>query len=218
MRVNLYRIKGEEMNISTVFINALTLIAVLNPFGNVPLFIGMTEGMEREIRNKLFKMIAITGFFITWIFSLFGEFLMTNFYRINMNELKMAGGLILILMAIKNLIFSQNKRKRTENSLSPEEQIKQAVIPMAFPMMVGPGSLTTALIGRSEHGLLSNSFSILMAFILIYLVLMIGNYLERIFGKLVLYILSKVMQIFIMSIGFRIFFDGLSHVLGKMNF
>lgn len=206
------------MQISVIFINALTLIAVLNPFGNVPLFIGMTEGMEREIRNKLFKIIVLTGFFITWIFSLFGEFLMTNFYRIDMNELKMAGGLILILMAIKNLIFSQNKRKRSENTISPEEQIKQAVIPMAFPMMVGPGSLTTALIGRSENGLFSNSLSILAAFILIYLVLMIGNYLERIFGKLVLYILSKVMQIFIMSIGFRIFFDGLSHMLEKIKF
>ena len=197
------------MRVDAIFINALTLIAVLNPFGNVPLFIGMTEGMEKEIRNKLFKMIAITGFFITWIFSLFGEFLMTNFYKINMNELKMAGG----LMAIKNLIFSPQRKRTSEKQLSPDEQIKQAVIPMAFPMLVGPGSLTTALIGRSENGLTSNSFSILVAFIIIYLVLMVGNYLERIFGKLVLYILSKVMQIFIMSIGFRIFFDGLSHMI-----
>ena len=132
---------------------------------------------------------------------------------INMNELKMAGGLILILMAIKNLIFSPQKKRASEKQLTPEDQIKQAVIPMAFPMLVGPGSLTTALIGRAEHGLMNNSFSIIVAFIIIYLVLMIGNYLERIFGKLVLYILSKVMQIFIMSIGFRIFFDGLSHVI-----
>ena len=138
---------------------------------------------------------------------------MINFYKINMNELKMAGGLILILMAIKNLIFSPQKKRVSEKQLTPEDQIKQAVIPMAFPMLVGPGSLTTALIGRAEHGLMNNSFSIIVAFIIIYLVLMIGNYLERIFGKLVLYILSKVMQIFIMSIGFRIFFDGLSHVI-----
>lgn len=200
------------MGINTIFINALTLIAILNPFGNVPLFIGMTEGMERETRAKLFKLIALTGFFITWIFSLVGEFLMINFYRINMNELKMAGGLILILMAIKNLIFPP-RRRASEKALSAEEQIKQAIIPMAFPMMVGPGSLTTALIGRAEHGLVSNSLSILIAFILIFLILMIGSLLERILGKLVLYILSKVMQIFIMSIGFRIFFDGFSHVI-----
>ena len=195
------------MDIKLIFINALMLIAVLNPFGNVPLFIGMTETMERDMRKKVFKAIAVTGFFITWIFSLIGEFLMTNFYRINMNELRMAGGLILVLMAVKNLIFPAIKRQH-EHKLSLEEQIKQAVIPMAFPMMVGPGSLTTALIGRSEYGVVSNSMSIFTAFLLIFLVFMIGNYLERILGKLVLYILSRVMQIFIMAIGFRIFFDG----------
>lgn len=201
------------MGVNTIFINALMLIAVLNPFGNVPLFIGMTEGMEKEIRKKLFKAIALTGFFITFLFSLVGEFLMINFYKIDMNELRMAGGLILVLMAVKNLIFPPMKKERKEAHISPEEQIKQAVIPMAFPMMVGPGSLTTALIGRSEYGVVYNSLSILTAFAVIFMIFVIGNYLEKIFGKLVLYILSKVMQIFIMSIGFRIFFDGFFKML-----
>ena len=201
------------MGVNTIFINALMLIAVLNPFGNVPLFIGMTEGMEKEIRKKLFKAIALTGFFITFLFSLVGEFLLINFYKIDMNELRMAGGLILVLMAVKNLIFPPMKKEREEAHISPEEQIKQAVIPMAFPMMVGPGSLTTALIGRSEYGVVYNSLSILTAFAVIFMIFVIGNYLEKIFGKLVLYILSKVMQIFIMSIGFRIFFDGFFKML-----
>lgn len=71
------------MNPHVVLISVLMLVAVLNPFfGNVPLFVGMTEGMEKEIRGKLFKAIAVTGFSITLIFSLIGEFLMINFYKI----------------------------------------------------------------------------------------------------------------------------------------
>ena len=58
------------MNPHVVLTSVLMLVAVLNPFGNVPLFIGMTEGMEKEIRGKLFKAIAVTGFSITLIFSL----------------------------------------------------------------------------------------------------------------------------------------------------
>ncbi len=201
------------MNVQLILINALMLIAVLNPFANVPIFIGMTESMQREARNKLFKIISITGFFITWIFSLVGEFLMTNFYKINMNELKMAGGLILILMSIKTLIFTTKRAKLAGETLPLEEQIKQAIIPMAFPMLVGPGTLTTALIGKSDYGLISNSISLMIAFIAIFLIFMIGNYLERVLGKLVLYILSKVMQIFIMAIGFRILFDGLFKII-----
>ena len=62
------------MNPHVVLTSVLMLVAVLNPFGNVPLFIGMTEGIEKEIRGKLFKAIAVTGFSITLIFSLMGEF------------------------------------------------------------------------------------------------------------------------------------------------
>lgn len=201
------------MNIYEMFTETLMLVAVLNPFGNVPLFVGMTEKMEKETREKLFKTIAVTGFFIMWLFSLVGEFLMTNFYKIDMKELKMAGGMILVVMAFRNLIFSIGKQDSQQDKMSPEDQIKKAVIPMAFPMMVGPGSLTTVLILKAEKGTIMTSLSILIAFILIYLTFIIGNYLEKIVGTLVLYILSRVMQIFIMSIGIRIFFSGLMEIL-----
>lgn len=201
------------MNVYEIFTETLMLVAVLNPFGNVPLFVGMTEKMEKGTREKLFKTIAVTGFFIMWLFSLVGEFLMTNFYRIDMKELKMAGGMILIVMAFRNLIFSIGKQDIQQGEISAEDQIKRAVIPMAFPMMVGPGSLTTVLILKAEKGIMMTSLSILIAFILIYLTFIIGNYLEKIVGALVLYILSRVMQIFIMSIGIRIFFSGLMGIL-----
>ena len=201
------------MNIYQIFTETLMLVAVLNPFGNVPLFVGMTEKMEKKTRKKLFKTIAVTGFFIMWLFSLVGEFLMTNFYKIDMKELKMAGGMILVVMAFRNLIFSIGKQDAQQDEISPEDQIKRAVIPMSFPMMVGPGSLTTVLILKAEKGIIMTSFSILIAFVLIYLTFILGNYLEKIVGTLVLYILSRVMQIFIMSIGIRIFFSGLMGIL-----
>lgn len=201
------------MNVYQIFTETLMLVAVLNPFGNVPLFVGMTEKMEKKTRKKLFKTIAVTGFFIMWLFSLVGEFLMTNFYKIDMKELKMAGGMILVVMAFRNLIFSIGKQDTQQDEISPEDQIKRAVIPMSFPMMVGPGSLTTVLILKAEKGIIMTSFSILIAFVLIYLTFILGNYLEKIVGTLVLYILSRVMQIFIMSIGIRIFFSGLMGIL-----
>lgn len=203
------------MKIHTIFTICLMLIAVLNPFGNVPLFIGMTDGMEKNVRTKLFKVIAITGFCITLIFSLLGDFMMTKFYKITIDELKMAGGLILILMSIKSLIFPSPKRK-SEMNLPLEEQIKKAVIPMAFPMLVGPGTLTTSLISKAEYGVIANSIAIFVTFIIIYFILQLGNYIEVILGKLVLYIMSRVMQIFIMAIGFRIFFSGFFEVIDRV--
>ena len=67
---------------------------ILNPFGNVPLFVSMSDGMDREVRAKLFKTIALTGFCIMLIFGFVGEFLMKNLYKIEMKELRIAGGFL----------------------------------------------------------------------------------------------------------------------------
>ena len=67
-----------------VIADALTLIAILNPFGNVPLIVTMTEGMDKEVRAKLYKTVAVTAFFIMLIFGLVGEFLMKNLYKIEL--------------------------------------------------------------------------------------------------------------------------------------
>ena len=139
---------------------------------------------------------------------------MTKFYRIGMDELKMAGGLILIVIATKNLIFPAAKSS-TNESISPDEQVKKAIIPLAFPILVGPGVLTTALINKAQTGIISSTLSILIAFVIIYAIYVIGSYLEK--GKLVLYILSRVMQIFILAIGFRILFSGLSEAIKIYN-
>ncbi|QNM14417.1 MULTISPECIES: MarC family protein [Fusobacterium] len=200
------------MNFMVILTSTLTLIAVLNPFGNVPLFIGMTEGMDKKTRSKILNIVVLTAFLITLLFSLIGNFLMTKFYQIDMEELKMAGGLILIVIATKNIISPEPKAE--DNSCgSLQDELKKAIIPMAFPMLVGPGVLTTTLITRAKYGVLINIEAIIASFLIIYVVFWVGNYIERILGKLVLYILSRVMQIFILAIGFRIFFTGLADAL-----
>lgn len=204
------------MDFTAILTSTLTLIAILNPFGNVPLFIGMTEGMGKKERSKILNVVVLTGFLITLIFSLVGNFFMTSFYQIGMDELKMGGGLILIVIATKNIIIPETKNDKDLNC-SHDEQLKKAIIPMAFPMLVGPGVLTTVLITRAKYGIVINVESIIISFIVIYAVFWIGNYIEKILGKLVLYILSRVMQIFILAIGFRILFSGLSEAIKLYN-
>ena len=84
---------------------------------------------------------------------------------------------------------------------------------MAFPMMVGPGSLATMLIVRSQAGAIDSSISLFLAFCIVGFIMFLGTFLERLLGKLVLYILSRVMQVFIMSIGVRIFISGILEVI-----
>ncbi len=199
-----------------VIADALTLIAILNPFGNVPLIVTMTEGMDKEVRMKLYKTVIITAFFIMLIFGLVGEFLMKNLYKIEMKEFRIAGGFLLASLAFRNIVLPAKKTKENEmRSLTPEEQVQQGIIPIAFPMIVGPGSLATMLIVKSQTGIIPCTISLFLAFVVVGFIMYLGTFIERILGKLVLYILSRVMQVFMMAIGIRIFISGVLEVVAK---
>jgi multiple antibiotic resistance protein len=195
--------------------NAMTMIAILNPFGNVPLFIGLTEDIEKPVRKKLFKVIVITGFAIMSIFALVGSFMMNNFFRVEMKEVRIAGGIILVVVALKNLLFPKKNGKKTEpqEELSEEEEIKQGIIPMAFPMLVGPGSLAGVLLIRQEAGVISTTLSCVVVFFIIHLMFRSADIIEKIFGALVLFVLSRVMQLFIMAVGIKTIISGVTLVI-----
>lgn len=200
------------MTYSIILLNTLTFIALMNPFGNVPLFISMTEDMDKNTKNKVMNIVILTGLVITLIFAIIGNFLMAKFFQIGIEELKMAGGLILIVIATRGIVFSENEKKDQEISNQPTDittHLKQAIIPMAFPMLVGPGLLTATLIARVKYGLIATCMAVFISFIIIYFIFWLGKYLEKILNKLILFILGRVMQIFILAIGFRIFLSGL---------
>jgi len=202
-----------------IFINAMTMIAILNPFGNVPLFIGLTEDMGKITRKKLFKVIVITGFAIMATFALVGSFMMHNFFRVEMKEVRIAGGIILVIVALTNLLFPKKNKKKDESQeeLTEEEEIRQGIIPMAFPMLVGPGSLAGVLLIRQEAGIISSTLSCVVVFIIIHLMFSVADTIEKIFGKLVLFVLSRVMQLFIMAVGIKTIVSGVTMVVQSIG-
>jgi multiple antibiotic resistance protein len=194
--------------------DSLTLIAILNPFGNIPLFIGMTEDMKEKTRRKTFDVIVYAGFGIVLAFGLIGHFLMSSFFKVAMKEVRIAGGILLVVVALKNLLFPKKPKKLpAEDDGSEEDDIKLGITPMAFPMLVGPGSMATIMIIRQQSGVLVSVLSAVIVFAIIKLLLKFTNFIEKIFGKLVLFVLSRVMQVFIMAIGVRIFVTGIKEVI-----
>jgi len=201
--------------------STLTLLALLNPFGNVPLFIAMTEGKCKNLRKKIFNTVTLTAFSIVIFFAVIGKFMMDDFFKVSMGELRMAGGILLLVVALKNLLFppasrvSESTRKNDEE-IDVEAEVKKAIIPMAFPMLVGPGSLAAVLIIRQSKGLDVAIGSAIIAFSIIFLLFKSANVIERVLGNLPLFVLSRVMQIFIMAVGIKTFILGLQDVLANL--
>lgn len=187
----------------------LTIIGILNPFGNVPLFMTLTKDQNSEIRKKMYNAIVLSGFSIVTGFIIAGDFFMTYLYKIGMDELRVAGGMILVVVAFRNLLGLGISKESSGNVMSENDAIRYAITPLTFPMLVGPGTISTVMIIHKEAGLIISVGAVAITFLIMKFLFSISDWLDKVLGEVVLFVLSRVMQIFIMSAGVKLILNGI---------
>lgn len=202
---------GKEFVID-IMTYVLTIIGILNPFGNVPLFMTLTKDQNPEIRKKMYNAIVISGFGIVTGFIVAGDFFMNYLYKIGMNELRVAGGMILIVVAFRNLLGLGVSKESSGNVMSEKEAIRYAITPLTFPMLVGPGTISTVMIIHKEAGLIISVGAVAITFLIMKFLFSISDWLDKVLGEVVLFVLSRVMQIFIMSAGVKLVSTGIKGI------
>ncbi|WP_026943063.1 MarC family protein [Helicobacter rodentium] len=200
---------GIESQLYSLLLIAITIIAVLNPFGNLPQFISMTDDLDTAIRQSLFRNILYVAFAIVISFLLAGPFIMKFLFKIDLNHLRIAGGFLLILVSTKGLLLPSHKEMQQHEGLNKSELLNQSVVPMAFPMLVGPGTLSTVVVLSEEKGLMLTIFAVIAAFAFMLALFHFAASIERILGKLVLHVLSRIALVFIMAMGVKMILIGI---------
>lgn len=194
-----------------MFFAAITLLAVLNPFGNLTQFLSMSEGLNLNLRKKLFRTILYTALAIVLVFLFTGGLFMNYIFRVSLNDLRVSGGLILIIMAVKNLLFSTKMATQNLN-LDEKDILKQSLIPMAFPMLVGPGTLASVVVIAEDGGQDVALGGVMIAFIFMFILFHFAATIEKIVGKLILHVFSRIAQVFIVAMGFKMIVVGLKDI------
>ncbi len=198
-----------ESDIHALFVASIAIIAVLNPFGNLPQFIEMTDGIKPPIRKKLFRNIVFTSFCIVLVFLFSGSFIMHYLFRVTLSDVRIAGGIILITMGLKNFLFSSSTHEvNNYQHLRFDELFHKSIIPMAFPMLVGPGSLSTIIVIAEDKNILVATGAIICAFLFMFLLFHYAATIEKVFGKLILYICSRIALVFIIAMGVKMIISG----------
>ncbi|EOH9893034.1 MarC family protein, partial [Campylobacter jejuni] len=195
---------GSELYL--MFFAAITLLAILNPFGNLTQFLAMSDGLPLMLRKKLFRTILYTAFTIVLVFLSSGPLFMNYIFRVSLDDLRVSGGLVLIIMAIKNLLFSTKIATKDFSSyqdMDDKEILRQSLIPMAFPMLVGPGTLASVIVIAEDGGLDVALGGVMIAFIFMFILFHFAATIEKIVGKLILHVFSRIAQVFIVAMGFK---------------
>ena len=202
---------GKEFVID-IMTYVLTIIGILNPFGNVPLFMTLTKDQNPEIRKKMYNAIVVSGFGIVTGFIVAGDFFMNYLYKIGMNELRVAGGMILVVVAFRNLLGLGVSKESSGSVMSEKDAIRYAITPLTFPMLVGPGTISTVMIIHKEAGLIISVGAVAVTFLIMKFLFSISDWLDKVLGEVVLFVLSRVMQIFIMSAGVKLITTGIKGI------
>ncbi len=197
------------MNWTIILKSTITLFAIVNPIGSIPIFMQLTSGMAAEQRKRAFRTGTFSAAAILFVFILAGERILTEFFQIRLTDLMAAGGLLLLIIAIDHLIFGSLVR----SVLSAEKQDANHIgaVPIACPILAGPGAMMSVLLTFSEHGLLVATVSVVLVFGITWLILYYIDAIYRLVGKTVCTVLSKILCLFIAAIGMRLLMQGLSH-------
>ncbi|MEM0506335.1 MAG: MarC family protein [Thermosphaera sp.] len=137
-----------------LFISYFTqLLAIMNPFSAIPTFISLTEGLSHVDRVNIVKKAYLAGLTILISFTLIGKYILEAF-NVSLPGLRVGGGIILMTIALDML----GEMPRTKQ-VNPGDI---AVVPIATPLIIGPGTITTVLLLTSTD---SSPINILLVFV-----------------------------------------------------
>jgi len=178
---------------------AITLFIIVDPVGNIPIFIDLTRNMSKETRQKAFRMAVITGFILLVSFALMGQQILSLF-GISIYSFMIAGGILLLIISIKMLV-----RGGWEETTQPESV---GVVPIGFPLLVGPGAITTTILYLQTSGIIVAILSVLIVFAIVQAILKLIDSIYSFLGNSGSVVISKLMALLTAAIAIQYILDG----------
>ena len=179
------------------------LFIILDPLGNAPIFYFLTMMLSEKDRRSIIRLSVIVATLILLIFST-GGVLILNFFNITVDDFRIAGGTILFIIAVKGILG------RVEAETVERETI--AVVPMATPLLAGPGSITTVIYVAQAYGIHYSIISIIINATLAYFLLINGDRLLAILGRNGSIALARIMAMILAAIAVSMVREGITHI------
>lgn len=191
---------------------SFTFIMLMDPIGNIPPFVSVAGGYERKTQVKILKKAILIAGIVLLIFVLGGRFILT-FFGISSGAFYIAGGIIFFTIAL-DMIQSKPKSNQTpEASLTSQETTMIAVFPLAFPLIAGPGMITTIMVYTATDISWQMFFVIIAAIAVGLLVEYIGlrsaSFVLKFMGTTGIFVMEKIVGLILAGLSIQLIYEGL---------
>ena len=178
------------------------IFVAMSPLTVLPIFLSVTEGSDLRVMRQLGRRAVITALVIAETIVVLGDVLF-RFLGITVDDLRVAGGIILLLIAIYDLIFTREHRKATEMGADA------GVVPLGTPLIVGPATMTTCVVLADSHGKLVVTLALTLNLLLIGLLLHFADRIKRFVRPSISRAFGKVMSLFLAAIAVAMLRSGI---------
>ena len=198
------------------FINSFVLLFItIDTIGNLPFFLSLTEDAKFKKRMQIAIKSTIIAFFILIAFAYIGRYLLEAL-GVSLDSLKIAGGVILMFIAI-DILFEKRKirrEKKVEEALDEKNYEEIIVFPIAIPFIAGPATLATIILLIGNYANFPEFHILvilaLIAALIVSLILMIaGSYIVKFLPKQFLHTTARVMAFILAALATQFIIDGI---------
>jgi multiple antibiotic resistance protein len=183
----------------------IVLFIIVDPFGDIPIFISLTEKMSEVEKKKVFNTATVVGIILLLVFAFTGQEIFAIF-GVSIYSFEVAGGILLLIIAMRILI-SGSLHESTE---SPESM---GAVPIAMPLLVGPGAITTTIFNLQAYDVYVTALSVFIVMIIVWVILRYMNAVYHFLGKTGSLVIARVVSLLIAAIAIQYILDGLSQFI-----
>ena len=209
----------------SLFFNSLIgIIAILNPIGNMPIFLEHVENETPKVQRTVAVMMALSIFILMLVFFLFGNRIL-GMFGITLPAFRLAGSIMILLVGLRMLqgkskfenhgietaAASGNTFDQARNSLS------HILVPVGMPLFIGPGTITTVILYSEKSSDITYALMMIVALFLsaclVGVVLLSSNYIFEKIGRNGTQIVVRFMGMILCAIAMQFMIDGIAQLL-----
>jgi multiple antibiotic resistance protein len=189
----------------------ISLFAIIDPFGIIPIIIAFTAGMTPQRRDRVGRMASLSVFVILLAALLLGEVIL-SFFGISIHSFRTAGGILLLLMAINMLIGDKPKVSPNE-STDGDATASVAIVPLSTPLLAGPGAISTVILDAHKGSNVGHygamALVLVVLSLIVWLTFIIAPWVSQRLGKIGSTIVTRMMGLLLAAIAVEFIAGGL---------
>jgi multiple antibiotic resistance protein len=190
------------------FSAVMTLLLVMDPLGNVPIFLSVLKHVRPERRSRILVREVVFAYVVLLVFFFLGTYLL-RLLSLQEETISIAGGIVLFLIALR-MIFPPESGGR----LGEAPEGEPFIVPLAIPLTAGPSTLATLLLLRSgRESTINLLLAVTIAWAVCATILLSSNLLYRLLKERGLIALERLMGMLLVMIAVQMFMNGVAKFL-----